>query len=206
LLAIASAFVGGYTNYAISAVVNRQHHMPTWYEVRPQYVSMRLKPSCDGIARRVALTHAIGLTVASSSVSGAFASGGATSGRTTSIPRAKLRYFGRVTAAVAAFESLKATADVGSVSKSTFFKEDAGYSEFKTAGYLLAVAFKIDGKIPPERIEQARRHKALMASLDKLQSASKDKVGDAYAAAAVSLNAFLEGVELPPLGDDRYRA
>uniref|UniRef100_A0A7S4EW22 Uncharacterized protein n=1 Tax=Chrysotila carterae TaxID=13221 RepID=A0A7S4EW22_CHRCT len=135
----------------------------------------------------------------------AYASGGATAGKTTSIPRAKARYYGRITEAVNSFLSLKAPAEAGTkLGGSDFFKENGPYSEFMTAGYLLAVAFKIDAKIPPSRIAQVGKHGALMASLDKLKSASPANVGAAYAAAAVALDDFLDSVELPPLSDGRY--
>eukprot|EP00965_Chrysotila_dentata_P116487 3850365-Pleurochrysis_carterae.AAC.2 len=127
----------------------------------------------------------------------AYASGGATAGKTTSIPRAKARYYGRITEAVNSFLSLKAPAEAGTkLGGSDFFKENGPYSEFMTAGYLLAVAFKCAICVG--------KHGALMASLDKLKSASPANVGAAYAAAAVALDDFLDSVELPPLSDGRY--
>ena len=62
-------------------------------------------------------------------------------GKTTSIPRAKTRYYGRVTVAVSAFQGLGSSIEAGT--KSDFFDgENSGYEELKSAGYLLAVAFK----------------------------------------------------------------
>ena len=52
------------------------------------------------VGRREALAAGAAALLAPAAV---FASGGATSGKTTSIPRAKLRYYDRVTVAVAAF-------------------------------------------------------------------------------------------------------
>ena len=45
----------------------------------------------------------------------ALASGGATSGKTTSIPRAKLRYYGRITTVVAAFQNMKKSITAGDI-------------------------------------------------------------------------------------------
>jgi len=141
----------------------------------------------------------------------AHASGGATSGKTTSIPRAKLRYYGRMTTAVTEFQSLSAvigTADQKKAGK-VFFSdnEDAAYSELKSAGYLLAVAFKIDSKIPPDKLQTVKDFKVMMKDLDGLKSAmgaSADEAKRSYAKAKLSMDTYLEGVELPPLGDSRY--
>ena len=95
----------------------------------------------------------------------ASASGGATAGKTTSIPRAKTRYYGRINAAVASFKELglgiSAAADSKAVKAAglPFFSEsdpNAGAGEIKGAGYLLSVAFKIDSKIPPDKIQQVK--------------------------------------------------
>jgi len=147
--------------------------------------------------------------------SAAFASGGATSGKTTSIPRAKLRYYGRVTTAVAAFEALGRTLDGGDAkeikqTRSAFFSDKDGspMEEFKSAGYLLAVAFKIDSKIPPQKIQQCKDHAALLKSMDALNTASGkgvDEAKSAYARARGNMDAYLEGVELPLTGDASYK-
>jgi hypothetical protein len=140
----------------------------------------------------------------------ALASGGATAGKTTSIPRAKLRYYDRITAAVSAFEVLgKAVAESSTLktASASFFSESEGspMSELKGAGFLLAVAFKIDTKIPPDKIQQVKDHKKLMADLDALKSAKKPEAAQtAYAKAKETMNVYLDGVELPPLGDARY--
>ena len=46
----------------------------------------------------------------------------------------------------------------------TFFstQEDSPYSELKGAGFLLAVAFKLDSKIPPDKLQTVKDHKAMM--------------------------------------------
>ena len=78
------------------------------------------------------------------------ASGGATAGKTTSIPRAKIRYYGRMAQALYAYNALGKAIDSGDVAtikaaKATFFAEqdEAPAVELKSAGYLLAVAFKM---------------------------------------------------------------
>ncbi len=92
----------------------------------------------------------------------ALASGGATAGKTTSIPRAKLRYYDRITAAVVAYEAVPAAVDAGSKDGGGFFSaaEDAGASELKTAGYLLAVAFKLDSVRFARPLSRAYTHAA----------------------------------------------
>lgn len=156
-------------------------------------------------SRRALLCTAAALTFGPTLA--AEASGGATAGKTTSIPRAKLRYYGRITAAVAGFEAVGQA--LPTKPKPSFFEDEEGpIAELKTAGYLLAVAFKIDGKIPPDKIPQVKLHKALMSDLEALKRASKGgkdaEAKTAFATASASLSAYLQGVELPPLGDSRY--
>ena len=83
----------------------------------------------------------------------AMASGGATAGKTTSIPRAKLRYYDRITSAVKAFEALGGyLGDASAIKKGygAFFseQEDSPFAELKGAGFLLAVAFKRPQPLP----------------------------------------------------------
>ena len=150
----------------------------------------------------------------------ALASGGATSGKTTSIPRAKLRYYGRITTVVAAFQNMKKSITAGDIkmAKSSFYSTEyetqdksmsTAYDELKSAGYLLAVAFKIDSKIPPDRIQQVKDWRKLMVEMDKLKeslSGKADKAAVAYDAASAAINVWLDGVELPLMGDERYAA
>ena len=160
---------------------------------------------------------AAALTLGTLGTPAAQASGGATAGKTTSIPRAKTRYYGRVTAAVAAFEALALSvkdADLKGAFAKAFFADSADeadespYSAFKMAGYLLAVAFKIDSKVPPDKIQQVKDYKKFMKALDTLKDAvERNKVKDveaAYATTKTTLDVFLEGVELPPVGDAAY--
>ena len=112
---------------------------------------------------------------------------------------------------VIAYEALGAAIKAGDGIKqaaATFFSEaeDAPMTELKQAGYLLSVAFKIDGKIPPEKIQQVKDHKAMMKDVGKIKDAAKDaaKASAAYATASASINTWLEGVDLPALGDKAW--
>lgn len=139
------------------------------------------------------------------------ASGGATSGKTTSIPRAKLRYYNRVTAVVAAFQAMGKDLSGGDFKQAKGFfvdSDSAPFTELKTAGYLLSVAFKIDSKIPPDKIQQVKDFKVLLKDMEKVKSAAaggkQAEVSTALEKSKTSMNVWLEGVELPPLESERY--
>lgn len=123
--------------------------------------STRAAPKSPALTRRAAL--ALPAAAAASlalSAQMAHASGGSTAGKTTSIPRAKLRYYDRVTDAVASFKGLSKAFAGGSMQEvKAFFAQDGPFEELKGAGYLLAVAFKIDSKISPDRIIAVKMHK-----------------------------------------------
>ena len=98
-------------------------------------------PSAAG-AQREALTRreAIAAVVAAGgAIAGplpAVASGGATAGKTTSIPRAKVRYYGRMTEVIIAYDALGAAIKSGEGIKgagATFFsdKDDAPSAEVR---------------------------------------------------------------------------
>jgi len=170
----------------------------------------------EAVARRELISKvSLALAAGSALLPGtAWASGGATAGRTTSIPRAKLRYFDRVSGAIGAFERLEAKlADQASCKSASaaFFNEkveDAPIVELKSAGYLLAVAFKIDSKIPPDRIQQVKDYKVMMKDLTALgksmSSGNLEAAKKAYEKASASIAVYLEGVELPELGSKEY--
>lgn len=85
--------------------------------------------------------------------------------------------------------------------------EESAMSELKSAGYLLAVAFKIDAKTPPDKLETVKSYKKMMKDLEELKKAMDGKADDAkkaYAKAQQSVDEFLDGVELPLLNDPRY--
>lgn len=172
-----------------------------------------LRRSAHTHSRREALIGAAAAAATSVlAVPSAHASGGATAGKTTSIPRAKLRYYDRITAAVAAFEALGQSLGSTETLKpamAQFFSTTDGSpaEEFKGAGFLLAVAFKIDGRTPPDKVPAVKDWKKMMADLDKLKAASKpEQAKEAYAKAKATMDVYLDGVELPLLGDARYSA
>ena len=145
------------------------------------------------------------------------ASGGATAGKTTSIPRAKVRYYGRISQVLFAYGAVEAAIKSGEAAqiktaKKAFFSEadDSPSSELKSAGYLLAVAFKIDSKIPPDKIPAVKDYKSMMSGVESLKKAmgsgKADEAAKALTASRATVNAYLEAVELPPLGDPRYNA
>ena len=95
-------------------------------------------PYMQGAMSRRSATE-LGAIAALSLPSGtALASGGATAGKTTSIPRAKLRYYDRITSAVSAFEALGVAIAKGGdlkAASSSFFsdRDESPFSEFKSA-------------------------------------------------------------------------
>jgi len=164
------------------------------------------------LTRRECLNGAAAAAAAGVMPTAALASGGATAGKTTSIPRAKVRYYGRITECMIQYETLGAaikSEDGIKTAAASFFSdaEESPMSELTTAGYLLSVAFKIDGKIPPDKIQQVKDFKALTKSMKGLSSATKEspsKAQAAYASASTSMNVWLEGVDLPPVGAKSY--
>ena len=165
-------------------------------------------PQREVVGRREVLAGAAAIAWAPTAV---FASGGATAGKTTSIPRAKVRYYGRMAQVLYAYQILGAAINSGDAAaikaaKKTFWAdvEDGPANEMKAAGYLLAVAFKIDSKIPPDKIQAVKDWKKMMGDVDKLKGASAKEAPKAYATATASVNAYLDAVELPALGDKRY--
>jgi len=107
-----------------------------------------------------------------------------------------------------AFESLGQSISSGSGLKQAgadFFadKDESPISELTTAGFLLSVAFKIDGKIPPDKIQQVKDFKKMSKDLGSLKSAMKespDKAKAAYAKVKSSMDEWLDGVDLPATG------
>jgi len=174
---------------------------------------LRQKERSVLLGRRDAALIGLGAAATLTNPGRAAASGGATAGKTTSIPRAKLRYYDRIIAVVAAYEGLAASIKAGDVNKKNKFFSDANespLSELTTAGYLLAVAFKIDTKIPPDKIPAVKDFKLLMKDMDKLKGAfasGKATAAEAaYSKTSESFNVWLERVELPPLGDAQYKS
>ena len=176
-------------------------------QLLPAAVRAEHPPAAAARAAPLALGRRQALLAALAFPAAAHASGGATAGKTTSIPRAKTRYYGRITTAVGAFVRLEAGLQDKAKVKAFFNEKDdaSPFAELTGAGFLLATAFKIDGKIPPDKVAQVKMHKAFLKDLNALKSAAGgDGAKKAYAQAAESLNVYLAGVELPPLGDASY--
>ena len=58
----------------------------------------------------------------------------------------------------------------------------------------MAVAFKIDSKIPPDKIQQVKDHKLLMKDIGKLSEAlggKADKAAAAYEKASEAMNVYM---------------
>lgn len=176
---------------------------------RPSNLVMRADMS-EERSRRAIIGSVLPLVLtATCAGEAALASGGATAGRTTSIPTAKKRYFSRVKADVGGFLRMGRPIQEGKLTDASvaafFAGKESPYDDLKSAGYLLAVAFKIDARIPPQKIQQKRDHDALIKSLDDLRSAVDKKdaklASTAYATALAKLETYLDGVELPPTSD-----
>jgi hypothetical protein len=147
---VAVAMVGCRLLFLALAATCSAFHIPS---LAPQRDCSERQTRPAAAQRREVLAAAAGALALQVAPQAALASGGATAGKTTSIPRAKLRYYGRITEVVIAFQALGSAISMGEGTKqaaASFFAEgdDTPMSELKTAGYLLSVAFKIDGKIP----------------------------------------------------------
>ena len=135
----------------------------------------------------------------------AHASGGATAGGAYLLS-AKQRYNNRVTAGVKGFLALSGPLEGGSsiVEAKSFLssKEEGGWEDFKSAGYLLSNAFRRNSTTAPDSLPSVKAWKAFAAEVEKMQKAvdkkSKSGVADAYKKAEALLDGYLELVELPP--------
>merc|ERR1712238_49184 len=160
----------------------------------------------------------------------AYASGGATAGKYTSIPIAKRRYYGRVQASVHEFLLLGpdvVKADFSAATIQTFFdpmalvvvaakikdgKEirDSYYNDMKTSMYLLGNAFRLNQTKAPDNLPTVRAAKTFFKEMDFVEKAAKRKRQNDrdtvihYAAALEALDKFLDLVELPPTDTGWY--
>ena len=173
--------------------------------------------------RGVLLGAASALVLAVSSPEGAFASGGATAGKYTTIPIAKRRYFGRVKQAVFEFllvgEAIK-KGNLDSDAINDFFADNiqvqakrkkrqcltigdsscevdekfsSRWEDMKLTMFLLGNAFRMDSGKPPEKVKQVKEAKAFTKQVEKLRKAAKE--GDRKTA-ALSYAAALEALEI----------
>ena len=98
---------------------------------RAQVAGRRTSPA---LGRREATSCGLAAALVSIALpSASWASGGATSGKTTSIPRAKLRYYDRITAVVTSYQGLEKSIAAGNTKNSPFWAGDQPpYDELKT--------------------------------------------------------------------------
>lgn len=170
--------------------------------------------SQSDISRRQVFKNLLGVTVTSAGIINlqkqpANASGGATAGGAYLLS-AKQRYNQRVTAGVKGFLALSTSLESGSLEETKAFftiKEQGGWDDASSAGYLLSNAFRRSSTTPPDSLPSVKKWKAFAAELDVLQKALKKKdlkgVNNSYAKAEVLLDAYLEAVELPAVIDMR---
>jgi len=152
----------------------------------------------------------------------AFASGGATAGKYTTIPIAKRRYYGRVKQGVfeylAVGDAIK-KGDLKSEAIDSFFadtilvstakqkkqclspddktcftqeKFSSRWEDMKLSMFLLGNAFRMDSGKPPEKVKQVKEAKAFIAQVDKLRKAREK--GDRKAV-ALTYAASIEALE-----------
>jgi len=159
----------------------------------------------DGVptlARRSALAAAAAALCAIGAPELAFASGGATAGKYTTIPIAKRRYFGRVKQGVYEFMNMGgaiAKGDVASQDITNFFaqtiktqsqrqktncngggascivKEEftSRWQDMQLTMFLLGNAFRLDSGKPPEKVRQVKEAKVFFNEVKKLQAAAE---------------------------------
>jgi len=154
---------------------------------------------------------------------GAFASGGATAGKYTTIPIAKRRYFGRVKQGVFEFLAVGGAIKKGELQSpavTDFFSDNikvqekrqkkqclnlddksclvnekfsSRWEDMKLSMFLLGNAFRMDSGKPPEKVKQVKEAKAFTSQVEKLRKAAS--AGDRKTA-ALSYAAALEALEI----------
>jgi hypothetical protein len=152
----------------------------------------------------------------------AFASGGATAGKYTTIPIAKRRYFGRVKQGVFEFLSLGDAVKKGELSGGAvenFFaaniqtvsarqkrqcvgsdasckvdeKFSSRWEDMKLSMFLLGNAFRMDSGKPPEKVKQVKEAKAFTQQVEKLRKAA---AAGSRKDAALSYAAAIEALDI----------
>ena len=164
---------------------------------------------------------ALALTLATQE--GAFASGGATAGKYTTIPIAKRRYFARVKQGVYEFLLLGSAIKKGELQSddiTDFFSDNlkvqekrkkrqclslddktcevsekfsSRWEDMKLSMFLLGNAFRMDSGKPPEKVKQVKEAKAFTAQVEKIKKAT---VAGDRKTAALSYAAALEALEI----------
>jgi len=148
-----------------------------------------------------------GLSAQITNIAPVSASGGATAGGAYLLS-AKQRYNERVKAGILGFAALGESLSSGSIdeTKAYFASEEVGgWKDASAAGYLLANAFRRSSTTPPDSLPSVKKWKAFAAAVMEMEKPLKKKdaknVKAAYDKASGLLDAYLEGVELPPLAE-----
>ena len=174
--------------------------------------------------RRGVLAGAAAAAVLAATTPGsAFASGGATAGKYTTIPIAKRRYFGRVKQGVYEFllvgEAIK-KGELDGEPLQNFFADNiqvtsarqkrqcsslggsacqveekfsSRWEDMKLSMFLLGNAFRMDSGKPPEKVKQVKEAKAFTSQVEKMRKASK---AGSRKEAALSYAAAIEALEI----------
>ncbi|KAJ1638127.1 hypothetical protein T492DRAFT_624565 [Pavlovales sp. CCMP2436] len=165
----------------------------------------------------------------------AWASGGATAGKFTSIPIAKRRYYGRVQEAVYEFLLLDPRSKASDDKVSDFFGENvlvrkariksncigpdsvcksderktSRWDDMQLTMFLLGNAFRIDSSKSPDRIPQVQMARKFFAEVKVFKEAlAKADDADAqirFASACKLLDTYLDQVDLPPSSYEVYK-
>eukprot|EP00814_Leptocylindrus_danicus_P014113 CAMPEP_0116008970 /NCGR_PEP_ID=MMETSP0321-20121206/3168_1 /TAXON_ID=163516 /ORGANISM="Leptocylindrus danicus var. danicus, Strain B650" /LENGTH=203 /DNA_ID=CAMNT_0003477871 /DNA_START=51 /DNA_END=662 /DNA_ORIENTATION=+ len=136
------------------------------------------------------------------------ASGGATAGGAYLLS-AKQRYNARVQAGAKALFALNSTNNFNQEAAVQYFTPEnngeGSWSDFQSAGYLLANAFRRSSSTAPDALPSVKGWKAFAADVAKLEKAVLKKKGkDAavlWEVCVEGLDRYLELVELPPVRD-----
>jgi hypothetical protein len=152
----------------------------------------------------------------------AYASGGATAGKYTTIPIAKRRYFGRVKQGVSEFLGVGAAVQKGELQSpavTEFFADNiktvsarqkrncigddkscnvaekfsSRYEDMQLSMFLLGNAFRMDSGKPPEKVKQVKEAKAFNKQVAQMQKALK---ADDRKAALLSYAAAIDALDV----------
>ena len=189
----------------------------------PTASSQQQRAPASPADRRSVLFGAAAALAATMAPEVAFASGGATAGKYTTIPIAKRRYFGRVKQGVFEFLAVGAAIKKGELQSEAvtdFFADNiqvqskrqkkncvsansaecevkekfsSRWEDMKLTMFLLGNAFRMDSGKPPEKVKQVKEAKAFTSQVEKLRKAAK--AGDRKTA-ALSYAAALEALEI----------
>ena len=182
-----------------------------------------VSPAAPNDRRSVLIGAAAALAATLVSPEGAFASGGATAGKYTTIPIAKRRYFGRVKQGVFEFLAVGAAIKKGELQSediTDFFSDNiqvqkkrqktgclsvtgsecvvsekfsSRWEDMKLSMFLLGNSFRMDSGKPPEKVKQVKEAKAFTSQVEKLRKAAA--AGDRKTT-ALSYAAALEALEI----------